>query len=159
MKKLCPASPLKSAFNQFFHNRPGIQLNNGSESAALVHGIWTDIGEFSDCVFTVDSNLYSEYGRYGRGLFASVHTLNFRQNADGECIDYVRFVFDKSKKTDKICGKFTAYDDYGQRAFFTEDRGIMKIHIFVNKTIPFQILQQFVEVNLVFTAYERRFSK
>lgn len=146
------------AFNQLYNNRPGIQLFNQSESAALVHGIWTDdnIQKFQDCSFTVDSNLYSTYGRYGRGLFISIYTLNFRQDAEGKCIDYVRLTFDGAR-TEKICGRFTSDDEVGQQSFFNEGGGIMKVHIYVNKSIPFHPLQRSIEVNLVFTAYESEF--
>lgn len=158
IKNLCPPSQLQLAFNQLYNNRPGIQLFNQSESAALVHGIWTDdnIQKFQDCSFTVDSNLYSTYGRYGRGLFISIYTLNFRQDAEGKCIDYVRLTFDGAR-TEKICGRFTSDDEVGQQSFFNEGGGIMKVHIYVNKSIPFHPLQRSIEVNLVFTAYESEF--
>lgn len=157
VRKLCPASELRLSFNQLYHNLPGIQLYNQSESAAFVHDIWTDdnIGEFHDCAFTVDSNLYVENARYGRGLFVSIKTINFRQDAQGNCIDYVRLRFDGAY-TDKICGRFTADDELGQKSFFSESGGIIKVHIFVNKTVPFHPSQRSIEVDLMFTAFESR---
>lgn len=155
LKNLCPHSQLKSAFNQLYNNKPGIQLTNQSDSAALVHQIWTDenLHEFEDCVFTVDSNLYSQYGRFGRGIFAAVKKINFRQNFKGECIDYVRFTFMESR-TEKICGKFDDESELGKMSIFNEDVGVIKVHVFVNKSVPFQALQRSVEVDLLFTTYE-----
>ncbi|XP_055320304.1 uncharacterized protein LOC129577389 [Sitodiplosis mosellana] len=156
VRKLCPNSQLKLAFNQIYNNKPSIPLFNQSESAVLVHDIWTDenIHTFQDCTFVVDSNLYLANGRYGRGLFASVNTLNFRQDAQGNCVDYVRFRFDGSK-TDKMCGRFMVDDPVGQQSFFNEGGGMIAVHIFVNKSVPFHPLQRSIEVNLVFTAYEK----
>lgn len=155
LKNLCPHSQLKTAFNQLYNNKPGIQLTNQSDSAALVHQIWTDenLHEFEDCVFTVDSNLYSQYGRFGRGIFAAVKKINFRQNFKGECIDYVRFTFMESR-TEKICGKFDDESELGKMSIFNEDVGVIKVHVFVNKSVPFQALQRSVEVDLLFTTYE-----
>lgn len=156
VKNLCPHSDLKQAFNQLYNNRPGIQLVNGSESAAIIHQIWTEdnLKEFQDCVFTIDSNLYTEYGRSGRGMFVSIKKLNFRQKPGGECIDYVRISFDRAK-TEKICGTFDTNSEMGQTAFFNDGGGIVKIHIVVNKTIPLAANQRSLEVDLVATAYQR----
>lgn len=155
VKNLCPHSDLKQAFNQIYNNRAGIQLFNGSESAALIHQTWTEgnLKEFQDCVFTIDSNLYSENGRYGRGISISVKKLNFRQSSGGECIDYVRINFDGAK-TDKICGSFDANSQMGNTALFKDGGGIVKIHIVVNKTVPLKANQR-LEVDLVATAYQR----
>lgn len=156
VKNFCPHSDLKQAFNQLYNNRPGIQLFNKSESAAIIHQIWTEdnLNEFQNCVFTVDSNLYSEYGgRFARGIFLSIKKLNFRQTVHGECIDYVRITFDGAK-TDKICGSFDSNSQMGQTAFFNEGGGVVKIHIFVNKTIPLQSDRRFLEIDLVATAYQ-----
>lgn len=157
VKNLCPSSELKSTFNQLYNNRPGIQLLNQSDSAASVHQIWTEdnLLDFQDCAFTVDSNLYSEYGRYGRGLFVSIQKLNLRQNSKGECIDYIRFSFDGSR-TEKICGAFDVESELGKQSFFNDGGGIIKVHIFVNKSIPLQGLQRSVEVDILFTAYESK---
>lgn len=159
VKNICPRSDLKQAFNQLYNNRPGIQLLNQSESAATIHQIWTEenLNDFQDCVLTVDSNLYSEYGRYGRGIFASVRKLNFRQTLKGDCIDYIRFTFDGAK-TEKICGSFDTNSELGQKTFFNEGGGIIKIHIFVNKTVPLQSNQRSIEVDLVVTAYESMYA-
>lgn len=158
MKNLCPHSQLQLSFNQLYNNQPGIQLFNQSDSAALVSNVWQEdnIAEFQDCVFTVDSNFYSPAGRYGRGVFASINKLDFRQDAEGKCIDYVRFTFDGAR-TEKMCGRFTADDEFGQQSFFNEGGGVIKVHIFVNKSVPFHPQQRSIEVNLVFTAYESRF--
>lgn len=159
VKNLCPHTVLKQAFNQLYNNRPGIQLYNGSESAALIHQIWTEenLKEFQDCAFTIDSNLYSEYERHSvhrRGIFLSVKKLKFRQKFGGECIDYVRIAFDGAK-TEKICGSFDTNSEMGQTAFFNDPGGIVKVHIFVNKTIPLDVNQRSLEVDLVATAYQR----
>lgn len=159
MKNLCPHSELKLSFNQLYRNRPGIQLNNQSDSSASVHQIWTEenLKDFHDCTFTVDSNLYSQYGRFGRGMFLSIQKIDFRQNSqNGQCIDYVRFRFD-GVQTEKICGAFDVESELGQQSFFNEGGGIIKVHIFVNKTIPLQGLQRSVEIDLLFTAYQSRF--
>lgn len=42
IKNLCPCSDLKQAFNQFYDNRPKIQLFNQNESAAIIHQLCTD---------------------------------------------------------------------------------------------------------------------
>lgn len=147
---------MKKAFNQLYNNPPGIQLFNRSESAALIHHIWTEdnLNEFQDCTFTIDSNLYTEYGRYGRGVFLSIKKLNFRQKPGGGCIDYIRISFDGAK-TEKICGTFDTNILMGQTAFFNDGGGIVKIHVFVNKTIPLATNQRLLEVDLVATAYQR----
>lgn len=158
VKTLCPPSELKLTFNQITSNRPVIQLTNQSDSAALVHDIWTQdtVKEFQDCVFMVDSNLYTPNERIGRGVFLSVRKMNFRQNSRGECIDYVRFHFNNGK-TEKMCGTFEAESPLGQTAFFNDANGVVKVHVFVNKTIPFRELQHSVDVELIFTAFESKY--
>lgn len=157
MSTLCPNSPLHGSFNQIYNNRPFVRLFNASESAALVHQIWTEdnLKEFQDCAFNVDSNLYFEdSSRFGRGLTFSVKKINFRFDANGQCIDYVRFTFAGSK-TEKICGSFDAESEIGQKTFFLDPIGIIKVHIFVNKTVPLPASQRSLEIDLAFTAYER----
>lgn len=158
VKNLCPQSQLRSSFNQLYNNRPNIHLFYQSASAALVHGVWTNenLNQFQDCSFDINSNLYSPTERYGRGVFASIISLNLRQDPDGKCIDYIQLTF-YDARTQKICGRFTAADEFGQRTFFNEGNGIIRAHIFVNKSIPFDVLHRSAEVNLVFTAYESKF--
>lgn len=164
VNKLCPYSPLHGAFNQITNNRPFVRLFNGTESAALVHQVWTEdnLNSFQDCAFTVDANLYfdspdPESSRFGRGLTFSVRRINFRYDATtNQCIDYVRFTFSGSK-TEKICGTFDDHSEIGQRTFFLDPVGIIKAHIFVNKSIPLQASQRTLEVDLAFTSYERMF--
>lgn len=133
------------------------RLFNQSESAAIVHDSWTNgnISNFQNCTFTIDSNLYSNRGQYRRGLFASIKTLNLRKDAKGKCIDFVQFSFSNRSSTDKFCDRIMAADE--QRKHFTDVGGTIKVFIHVNKTAPFHALQRSIEVNLVFTAYERRF--
>lgn len=155
VSELCPYSELKGAFNQIYSNRPFVRLFNGTKSAALVHQIWTEdnLKQFQDCAFNVDSNLYSDEQRFGRGLTFSVRRINFRMNANGDCIDYIRFTFAGSR-TQKICGTFDDESQVGQQSFFKDPIGIIKVHIFVNKTVPLQSSQRSIEIDLAFTAYD-----
>ncbi|XP_031633317.1 uncharacterized protein LOC116347055 [Contarinia nasturtii] len=155
LRKLCSGSEFHRSFNKLYHNEPGLALFNQSDSATYVHDtlIKDNIDEFQNCEFTVDGNLYTPNGQYRRGIFASVNRLNFRLYSNGTCIDYVRFRF-VNDSTDKICGRFNAEDEIGQRSFFTEPSGVIKVHIFVDKSIPFTPQQDSVQVNLLFTAYE-----
>lgn len=154
---------MQVTFNQIYNNRPFVRLFNGTESAALVHQIWTDdnLKDFQDCAFTVDSNLYfdsptpDQPSRYGRGLTFSVRRINFRYDSTtNQCIDYVRFTFAGSK-TDKICGTFDGESEIGQSTYYLDPIGIIKVHIFVNKSVPLQTTQRSLEVDLAFTAYDR----
>lgn len=123
-----------------------------------MYQVWTEdnIKDFQDCAFNVDSNLYFDVdGRFGRGLTFSVKKINFRYDSNGQCIDYVRFTFAGSK-TEKICGTFDAESEIGQKTFFLDPVGIIKVHIFVNKSVALQAGQRSVEIDLSFTAYERR---
>lgn len=157
VKDLCPQSELKAAFDQLYNNRPALQLRNQSDSAALVHQIWTDdnLKDFQDCIFMVDGNLYSEYGRYGRGLFAAIQKINFRQNSRGDCIDYVRLYF-AGASTGRMCSSFDARfeSELAHNSFFNDPVGVIKVHIFVNKTVPLRASQRSLEIDLLFTAYE-----
>lgn len=148
------------AFNQIYSNRPFVRLFNGSDSAALVHQIWEneDLQTFQDCAFNVDSNLYFEDSSFGRGLTFSVKRINFRYDSTtNQCIDYVRFTFAGSR-TEKICGDFNGESTIGQQSYFLDPAGIIKVHIFVNKSVPLQPTQRSLEIDLAFTAYERMLS-
>lgn len=161
VNKLCPYSPLQGAFNQITNNRPFVRLFNGTESAALVHQVWTEdnLKSFQDCAFTVDANLYfdssdPENSRFGRGLTFSVRRINFRYDSKtNQCIDYVRFTFAGSK-TEKICGTFDDHSQIGQGTYFLDPIGIIKVHIFVDKSKPLEASQRTLEIDLAFTSYE-----
>lgn len=143
-----------------FANSPVIQLHNQSDSAAIVHQNWTDenLSKFHDCRITVDSNLYSPEGKYGRGIFVSIRNINFRQEPEskgGECIDYVRISFGQGK-LQKICGKFDSSTEMGRRAFFNDDEGSVTIHVFIDKTRPLKPSHRSIELDMVFTAYDSK---
>lgn len=137
-------------------NRPQLFLMNGSDSAALIHQVWTEdtLAEIPECSFTIESNLYAGPQRYGRGIYASIKRMNFRQTPNGECIDYVRLTFGTSK-TQRICGDFDADSQLGLQSHFNEDDGIIKVHVVVNKTVPLSLGgKRSLEIELVFTAYD-----
>lgn len=137
-------------------NRPQLFLMNGSDSAALIHQVWTEdtLTEVSECTFTIESNLYAGQQRYGRGIYASIKRLNLRQAQNGDCVDYVRFTFGESK-SQRICGDFDAESQLGYQSHFNEDGGIIKVHVFVNKTAPLAAYnKRSLEIDLVFTAYD-----
>lgn len=155
LKRFCAQSPLKTAFNQLMENRPQLYLMNGSDSGALVHQVWTEenLGEVSECTFTIESNIYTESQRYGRGVYASIRRLNFRQAHD-ECVDYVRFTFGQAK-SQRICGDFEGDSKLGYMSHFNDADGIIKVHVFVNKSQPLaQWNKRSLEIDLVFTAYD-----
>lgn len=159
---VCPQSDLQTGFNQVFDNNPVIQLLNQSESAAIIRQVWTDenLRNFHDCRITIDSNLYSPYGKYGRGMFVSIRRINFRKQSnakDAECLDYVRISFGQAR-LQKICGTFEANDELGRQAFFNDDGGDVKIHVFIDKTRPLTAGQRSLELEMVFTAYDSKFS-
>lgn len=142
---------------------PPIKLATGSDSAALVYGTWNEdnLQKFQDCTFFVDSSLYhSENSIVARGLTFSIRRMNFRLDATtGECIDYVRFTFGGSgAQTDKICGAFDGGDsEYAKYFHLLDPSGVIKVHIFVDKTVPYQMTQRHSEVEFAFTAYELLF--
>lgn len=158
LSEVCPQTDLQTTFNHVFDNRPVIQLMNGSESAAIVRQVWTEhnLQNFHDCRITVDSNLYSEFGKYGRGMFVSIRRINFRKQTNGECLDYVRISFGQAK-LQKICGTFDANTDLGRQAFFNDDEGTVTIHVFVDKSRPLTVGQRSLELEMVFTAYDSKF--
>lgn len=136
---------------------------NRSESAAIVRQVWTEenLQNFHDCRITIDSNLYSQYGKYGRGMFVSIRRINFRKKSnaqDAECIDYVRISFGQAK-LQKICGTFDANTELGRQAFFNDDEGSVNIHIFIDKTRPLTLGQRSIELEMVFTAYDSKLMK
>lgn len=160
---LCPYSPLQGSFNQIYSNRPFVKLVNGSDSAAKIHQVWDaeKLQQFQDCVFHVDSNLYFDSAdpqnsqQFSRGLTLSVRKINFRFDPQTQqCIDYVRFTFPASK-TDKICGTFDGLSEIGQQTYINVPDGVIKVHIFVDKTKPFAVSESSVELELIFTAYQR----
>lgn len=154
---------MQGSFNQIYSNRPSVGLGNDSESAALVYGSWDSksIQQFQDCAFHVDSNLYFDASNpensqvIRRGLTFSVRKINFRYNATtNQCTDYIRFTFPGSK-TDKICGTFDGESAIGQGTYFFDPTGVIKVHIFVDKSRNLTDTESSVEIELVFTAYQR----
>lgn len=138
-------------------NRPQLYLMNGTSSAALIHQVWVEdnMNEMSECTFTIDSNIYTREQRFGRGIYASIRRLNFRQTSD-KCIDYVRFTFGQTK-TQRICGDFDGDSKLGRSSHFNEEGGIIKVHIYVNKSQPLSGWNtRSLEIDLVFTTYERK---
>lgn len=161
LSDVCPRSDLQTGFNQLFDNRPVIQLMNRSESAAIIRQVWTDesLQNFHDCRITIDSNLYSPYGKYGRGMFVSIRRINFRKEstaANAQCLDYVRISFGQAK-LQKICGSFDANSELGRQTFFNDDEGTVNIHVFVDKSRPLTTGQRSIELEMVFTAYDSKF--
>lgn len=158
LNKFCAQSQLKTSFNQLMENRPQLYLMNGSDSAALIHQVWTDetLSDVAECTFTIESNIYTPDQQIGRGIYVSIRRLNFRQ-AHEECVDYVRFTFGGSK-TQRICGDFDGDSKLGRMSHFNEDGGLIKVHIYVNKSQPLlNWNKRSLEIDLVFTAYERKF--
>lgn len=140
-----------------------MRLGNESDSAKIVYGSWDSksIEQFQDCVFHADSNLYfdatvpDDSKRFGRGLTVSVRYINFRYDeTTNQCIDYVRLIFPGGHKLDKICGTFNDESEIGQQSFFTVPPGVVKVHIFVDKSKPLPVSQTSVSLELVFTAYQ-----
>lgn len=150
---LCPHSQKKFSHD----NSTNIKLFHQSDSAAIVHHIWTkeNINKSQNCAFAVDSNLYSPNGRYGHGLFASINTLKFRTDIRGNCIDYVQFIFNDGSRTAQLCGRYSA--ETVVRNYFGHRSGIINVYIFVNKSVPFHALQQSIELKLIFTSYQSEF--
>lgn len=153
---------MQASLIQLTNNRPSVRLLNGTESAAKVYHWWDEeeLKDFQDCSFHVDSNLYfdaadrSQLQQFGRGLVMSVRKINFRYDPiTNRCIDYVRFTF-PGMKTDKICGTFDDESEFGQQAYFIDPTGIVRVHIFVDKSIPLKVAETSVEIELLFTAYE-----
>lgn len=162
LSNICPQSDMQTGFTQLFDNRPVIQLMNRSESGAILRQVWTEenLQNFHDCRITIDSNLYSQYGKYGRGMFVSIRKINFRKKSlanDAECLDYVRISFGNNK-LQKICGTFDSKSELGRKSFFNNDEGNVNIHVFVDKTQPLTAAQRSIELELVFTAYDSKFS-
>lgn len=159
LENICPPTQLKMAFNQLNENKPNIPLINGSDSAAVVHQVWTEenLPKFINCEFTVDSNLYTPDNVINRGVFLSIRKLNFRvsPNNKDQCIDYVRFTLGKDK-TQKICGSFDVHSDIGKRSFFNDGQGHIKVHVFVDNSIPLNVHHRALELDLVFTAYSSK---
>lgn len=161
VSQLCPFSPLQGSFNQIYSNRPVVKLGNDTESAAIVRGTWDkdNIKEFQDCAFIVDSNLYfdaedpSKSQQIGRGLVATIRKINFRFD-ETRIFDYVRFTF-PGYKTEKISGVDDYDSENGRKSFFIVPTGVIKVHIFVDKLREFTAAQPSIEVELVFTAYQR----
>lgn len=143
-----------------FDNVPVVHLSTGNESAAIVHQVWNeeDIKKFHPCKVQIDSNLYSpELGKYNRGVFISIRKINFRKNPNNnECIDYIQISFEKSQ-IQKICGVFNVNEDIGKKSFFNDDNGNATIHIHIDRNAPLPMNQRFLEVELLFTAYESKF--
>lgn len=155
LKQFCAQSELKIAFNQLMENKPQLFLMNGTDSGALIHQVWTEdtLSDTSECTFTIESNIYAGQQRYGRGIYASIRRLNFRQTND-ECIDYVRFTFGAAR-SQRICGEFDGDSKLGYMSHFNDDDGIIKVHIFVNKSLPLASWsKRLLEIDLVFTAYD-----
>lgn len=147
---------MQTSFNQITSNRPFINLYNGTNSSATVRQDWEEnsLQTFQDCVFLVDANLNFDSQQFRRGLTFSIRKMNFRYDqATGKCIDYVRFIFPASK-TDQICGTFDGEDEIGQSTYLNDPNGIIKVHIFVDKSKKLEASQASVGVELLFTAYQ-----
>lgn len=137
-------------------NRPQLYLMNGTDSGALIHQVWTDenVNDVTDCTFTIESNIYGATQKYGRGIYASIQRINFRERQGDECIDYVRFTFGQAK-SQRICGDFDGDSQLGLMSHFNDDNGIIKVHIHVNKSESLSKWnKRSLEIDLVFTAYE-----
>lgn len=81
------------------YERPAVHLEHVWDNSSFKH--------FHHCEFNVNvlparKSAFSAIS----GLFVAIRKLNFRQNADGECIDYITFELHARDKitTRKICG-------------------------------------------------------
>lgn len=160
---MCPlTSPLKKTFNKAFGANPVIRLENGFDSAAIIHGNWNkdNLQNFEDCTFMVDSNIYrgDDTQAVYRGLTFSIKSVNLRMDPkNNECIDYIRFTFGASgAQTDKICGTIDdKSNEYMKYFSLLDPNGVVKVHVFVNKSVSYEHSYGFnTDVQLAFTAYE-----
>lgn len=167
MSNICPNSPLQDGFKQIYNNHPVVRLLNGTQSAALVYDTWSADSKKTDCTFTVDSNLFINGESLRRGLTFSIKRSSLRMDQTRwnsetntyECIDYVRFTFGNGgAKTAKMCGTFDDKTEMGSYLFFIDPSGEIKVHIFVNKSVPFDLNQRDAAIELAFTAYDRMLS-
>lgn len=143
-----------------FDNSPVVHLAKRNESAAVIHQVWTDedIKGFHTCKVHIDSNLYSpELGKYSRGMFISIRKINFRKKSNDDCIDYLQIRFDRAE-TQKICGEFNVDEEIGHKSFFNDDNGNVTIQIHIDGSVPLSAKQRYLELELLFTAYDSKFS-
>lgn len=87
-----------------------------------------------------------------------IQSLNFRKDeATGECIDYIQFERKHNVKSRKFCGKINARSDMEDEDLnlkyalntFVDTEGETDVRIFVDKK-PIDVDQ---ELNIVFTTY------
>lgn len=157
VSQLCPSGVLNT-FNKLLNNRPEVRLGFDGQSAAFVHETWnsSSFKRLDECKFNVDANHNLAKGRT-RGLYASIRKLNLRESPDkeGGCIDYIQFKFG-TQKTAKLCGQLNASSNTHLKQLYHhhERGGVMKVTIFIDKLRPLKYIEDTLDVELVFTAFD-----
>lgn len=156
VSQLCPSGVLNT-FNKLLNNRPEVRLGFDGQSAAFVHETWnsSSFKRLDECKFNVDANHNLAKGRT-RGLYASIRKLNLRESPDkeGGCIDFIQFKFG-TQKTAKLCGQLNASSNIHLKQLYHHERGgVMKVTIFIDKLRPLKYIEDTLDVELVFTAFD-----
>lgn len=145
-----------TTFNKLLNNRPEVRLGYDGDSAALIHETWnsSSFKRLDECKFNVDANHNLAKGR-SRGLYVSIRKLNLRESTDKDgCIDYIQFKFG-SQKTPKLCGQLNASTNENvKKMFYSERGGVIKVTIYIDKLRPLKYIEDTLDVELVFTAFD-----
>lgn len=155
---LCPTGDsLLKGFNQLLGHIREVRLGENDQSAALIHFSWnsSNFKKYDDCRFKVVATPIGEK-RPNRGLFLSIRRLNLRKSQKGsveDCIDYIRFKF-SNDKSPKFCGQLNASVDDVKKIYFGEGGGVIEVHLHLDKYLPFQNMDDTLDIELVFTANE-----
>lgn len=154
---LCPKTFFEKNFHKILPNKAEVRLGVNDKSAALIHQSWnsSSFKRFDECSFNVDATQNVSKSR-NRGLYLSIRRLNLRKSPNSdECIDYIRFKFGHHRSK-KFCGQLNPSVDDVSLIYFGEAGGVIKVYIFIDKSLPLKNIEDTLDIELVFTAHEGR---
>lgn len=158
LDKLCPSERTNSYIDSVYHTKDSstIKLHDSpSTSSVLVEHVWDNSSHkhFHHCEFNIQAHSKWLHGPTG-GIFAAIRELNFRQNAAGECIDYVIFELNTltAPTSHKVC-RTVDIDDYSldENNFFEIPEGSLKVIVHIGRH---SLEPEKITMKLTFTAFE-----
>ncbi|XP_037040264.1 uncharacterized protein LOC119077184 [Bradysia coprophila] len=155
---LCSPEKSNTWIESVYHDKDATTIDLHDQplkSSVLIEHVWDNSSykHFHHCEFNIRAR--SKWLQEANsGLFAAIRQLNFRQNTDGECIDYVIFEVNTltAPTSHKICGTVYEDDDFlDEKNYFEIPGDSLKVvvHIGPHTTQPNKI-----NMKLSFTAFE-----
>lgn len=146
---------VRSVYDNYRGSLPRVQLLKGRNSSVIVHQTWhqQDLTYSKNCLFEIYPNLIGDNDQeYKRGLFAKIKTINFRRDQNGQCVDFVQFIFPKIR-TERMCGTMNATTE----SLLKVPTDSMYIRVFIDNSRPLSAWNMdSVHLQIVFVAYDSK---